>query len=82
MVDVHGICGKYLYGGIISLHHIALHNIRGYHRLLAVTVLVQYHMLPEERYDVASYYVGYGAYGHAYALHLRFTCIEVGKLGI
>jgi len=50
------------------------------HRLLAATVPVQHRMLPEEVYDAASYFVGYGGSGHAYALHLhslRFICINV-----
>ena len=37
-------------------------------------------MLPEEGYDEASYLVGYGGSGHAYALHLhslRFICIDI-----
>jgi hypothetical protein len=38
-------------------------------RLLAATVPVQHCTLPEEGYDVASYLVGYGGSGHAYALH-------------
>jgi hypothetical protein len=49
-------------------------------RLLATTVPVQHCMLLEKGYDVASYLVGYGGSGHAYALHLhylRFICIEV-----
>jgi hypothetical protein len=47
--------------------------------LLAVTVPVEHRMLPKEGYNVASYLVGYGGSGHAYALqlhHLRFICIE------
>ena len=62
------------------LHHIALHNIRGCRRLLAATVTVQHRTLPEEGYDAASYLIGYGGSGHAYALYLqtlRFTCFEV-----
>jgi hypothetical protein len=49
-------------------------------RLLAVTVSVEHRMLPEEVYNAASYLVGYGGSGHAYALHLhslRFICIKV-----
>jgi hypothetical protein len=71
MVDVCGICGKYFCGCIMSLHHIALHSIRGCRRLLAATVPVQHRTLPEEGYDAASYLVGYGGSGHAYALHLH-----------
>ena len=47
---------------------------------MVMTVLVHHHTLPEEGYDAASYLVGYGGSGHAYALHLhslRFICIEV-----
>jgi hypothetical protein len=55
----------------MSLHHITLHSICGCRRLLAVTVPVQHHTLPEEGYDAASYLVGYGGSGHAYALHLH-----------
>ena len=49
-------------------------------RLLATTIPVQQRTLPEEGYDAASYLVGYGGSGHAYALYLqtlRFTCFEV-----
>jgi hypothetical protein len=71
MVCVCGICGKYFCSCILSLHHIALHSIRGCHRLLAMTILVQHRRFPEEGYDAASYLVGYGGSGHAYALHLH-----------
>ena len=49
-------------------------------RLLATTIPVQQRTLPEEGYDAASYLVGYGGNGHAYALHLhcfKVMCIEV-----
>ena len=49
-------------------------------RLLATTVPVQHHTLPEEGYDAASYLVGYEGSGHAHALDLhsmRFICIEI-----
>jgi hypothetical protein len=49
-------------------------------RLLAATVPVQHHTLPEEGYDATSYLVRYGGSGYAYALHLhflRFICFEV-----
>ena len=64
----------------MSLHHIALHSIHGCRGLLATTVPIQHHTLPEEGYYAASYHVGYRGSGHAYALHLhslRFICIEV-----
>ena len=47
---------------------------------MVTTVLVQHHTLQEEGYDAASYLVGYGGSGHAYASHLhllRFICFEV-----
>jgi len=71
-VEVYDICGNYSCSCIISLHHIALHGIRGCRRLLAATVPVQHRTLPEEGYDAASYLIGYGGSGHAYALHLHF----------
>ena len=78
----------------ISLHHIALHIIRGCRRLMVATVPVQHHTLPEEGYNAASYLVGYGGSGHGIwiALHslwfiivmkvyMRFSlfCSEVHK---
>ena len=55
----------------ISLHHIALHIIRACRRLMAVTVLVQHHTLPEEGYNAASYLVGYGGSGHGICIALH-----------
>jgi len=49
------------------------------HRLLTTTVLVQHRTLSEEGFDVASYLVGYGGSGHAYALHLHSLSLLVLK---
>jgi hypothetical protein len=63
-VVVCGTCGKHTCSCTISLHHIALHIIRGCRRIFTVTVPVQHRTLPEEGYDAASYLVGYGGSGH------------------
>jgi hypothetical protein len=70
-VVVCGTGGKHTCSCIISLHHIALHIIRGCHRIFATTVPVQHRTLPEEGYDAASYLVGYGGSDMAFTLHLH-----------
>jgi hypothetical protein len=67
--------GKHTCSCIISLHHIALHIIRGCRRIFVATVPVQHHTLPEEGYDAASYLVGYGGSGHG--ICIAFVLIVV-----
>jgi hypothetical protein len=74
-VVVCGTCAKHTCSCIISLHHIALHIIRGCRRIFAATVPVQHRMLPEEGYDATSYLVGYGGSGHG--ICIAFALIVV-----
>jgi hypothetical protein len=75
-VVVCGTSGKHTSSCTKSLHHIALHIIRGCCRLFSATVPIQHRTLPEEGYDAASYLVGCGGSGHgiciAFALIVGF----------
>jgi hypothetical protein len=78
-VVVYGTNDEHTCSCTISLHHIALHIIRGCRRFLAVTVPVQHRTLPEEGYDETSYLVGYGGSGHGMCIAFAFMVTYILK---